>query len=144
MSCTACRGLGPALSAFGYEWGFQHGSLLAYEIELERERARRSHCSCHEQVPVREFWSITIYSLETASFFLHSTHLTLGSLDKELKKNADGSVDIYIGPKAPAGQESNWLYTEPGKKWFPWFRLYGLEKPIFDKVWKLPDFEKVN
>lgn len=31
-------GLGSALSAFGYEWGFQHGSLLAYEIELQRER----------------------------------------------------------------------------------------------------------
>src|SRR6266699_4896637 len=28
----AFPGLGSALSAFGYEWGFQHGSLLAYEI----------------------------------------------------------------------------------------------------------------
>lgn len=34
----AFPGLGSALSAFGYEWGFQHGSLLAYEIELKRER----------------------------------------------------------------------------------------------------------
>jgi hypothetical protein len=34
----AFPGLGSALSAFGYEWGFQHGSLLAYEIELARER----------------------------------------------------------------------------------------------------------
>ncbi|HVY61363.1 MAG TPA: AAA family ATPase, partial [Planctomycetota bacterium] len=32
-------GLGSALAAFGYEWGFQHGSLLAYEIELLRERS---------------------------------------------------------------------------------------------------------
>jgi hypothetical protein len=35
----AFPGLGSALSAFGFEWGFQHGSLLAYEIDLERERA---------------------------------------------------------------------------------------------------------
>jgi len=34
----AFPGLGSALSAFGYEWGFQHGSLLAYEIERSRER----------------------------------------------------------------------------------------------------------
>ena len=34
----AFPGLGSALSAFGYEWGFQHGSLLAYEIELLRDR----------------------------------------------------------------------------------------------------------
>ncbi len=30
--------LGSALSAFGYEWGFRHGSLLAFEIDLLRER----------------------------------------------------------------------------------------------------------
>ena len=34
----AYPGLGSALSAFGYEWGFQHGSLLAYEVELQREK----------------------------------------------------------------------------------------------------------
>lgn len=35
----AFPGLGSALAAFGFEWGFQHGSLLAYDIELLRERA---------------------------------------------------------------------------------------------------------
>jgi hypothetical protein len=34
----AFPGVGSALSAFGYEWGFQHGSLLAYELELLREK----------------------------------------------------------------------------------------------------------
>jgi hypothetical protein len=95
-------------------------------------------------VPVREFWSITIYSLKTSSFFLNSPRLTLGSLDKGLRKNADGSVDIYIGPKAPKGKESNWLYTPAGQKWFPWFRLYGPEKAVFDKTWKLPDIERIK
>jgi len=95
-------------------------------------------------VPVREFWSITVYSLETSSFFYNAPRLTLGSLDKELRKNTDGSVDVYIGPKPPAGQESNWLFTPAGQKWFPWFRLYGPEKSVFDKSWKLPDIEKVN
>jgi hypothetical protein len=95
-------------------------------------------------VPVREFWSVTVYSLETASFFLKSTHLTLGSLDRELRKNADGTVDLYFGPTTPAGQESNWLYTAVGQKWFPWFRLYGPEKAVFDKSFKLPDIERLN
>ena len=95
-------------------------------------------------VPVREFWSITVYSLKTSSFFLNSTRLTLGSLDTDLKKNADGSVDIYIGPKPPAGLESNWLFTPAGEKWFPWFRVYGPEKAIMDKSWKLPDIEQVK
>ena len=93
---------------------------------------------------MREFWSVTVYSLTTSSFFLNATRLTLGSLDKELRKNADGTVDIYFGPKAPEGHESNWLYTQPGEKWFPWFRVYGPEKAILDKSWRLPDIERVN
>lgn len=36
----AFPGIGSALSAFGYEWGFQHGTLLAYEIELMREHQK--------------------------------------------------------------------------------------------------------
>jgi hypothetical protein len=95
-------------------------------------------------VPVREFWSVTVYDLETSSFFFNSTRLTLGSLDKDLQKNADGSVDIYVGPKPPAGKDANWLYTPAGKKWFPWVRLYGPEKAILDKSWKLPDIEMIG
>ena len=91
-----------------------------------------------------EFWSITVYSLKTSGFFLNSSRLTLSSLNKELRKNPDGSVDIYVGPKPPAGQESNWLYTPVGEKWFPWFRVYGPEKAILDKSWKLPDIERIS
>jgi len=43
----------------------------------------------------------------------------------DLKKNADGSVDIYCGPKAPKGFETNWIPTVPGRNWFSYFRLYG-------------------
>ncbi len=96
------------------------------------------------KVPVREFWSVTVYSLRTSSFFLNSTRLTLSSLDKEMQRNADASVDVYFGPKAPAGKESNWLFTSAGEKWFPWFRVYGPEKAIMDKSWRLPDIEKEN
>ena len=73
----------------------------------------------------------------------NSTRLTLSSLDKELGKNADGSVDINIGPKPPAGQTSNWLQTPKGQKWFPWFRVYGPEKAILDKSWRLPYIERI-
>lgn len=65
-------------------------------------------------------------------------------MDKAVQKNADGSVDIYVGPKAPVGKEANWIYTRPGKKWYPWFRFYGPQKGIFDKSWKLPDIERVT
>ena len=95
-------------------------------------------------VPASEFWALTVYDLETEAFFRNSTQLTVNSLDKGVRKNADGSVDIYVGPKAPTGMEANWIYTPPEKNWYPWFRFYGPEKAIFDKSWKLPDIERIN
>ncbi len=109
---------------------------------LMGENTYRLHVSAN--VPVREFWAFTVYSQETAALFRDSPRLTIDSLDKGVRKNADGSVDIYIGPKPPAGQEANWVYTPAGKQWFPWFRTYGPEKAILDKSWTLQDIEQVN
>ncbi len=58
-----------------------------------------------------------------------------------MRKNADGSVDIYFGSKAPAGQESNWIYSPAEQRWFPWFRFYGPLKSLSDNSWKMPDIE---
>jgi hypothetical protein len=49
-----------------------------------------------------------------------------------LQQNADGSYDIYFGPKPPTGKESNWLQTVPGKGWNVILRLYGPLQPCFD------------
>jgi hypothetical protein len=95
-------------------------------------------------VPVKEFWSITVYDMETSALFRNSERLVVSSTDKAVQKNPDGSVDVYFGPKAPAGKEANWVYTTEGKNWFPWFRFYGPEKAVEDKSWKMPDIEKVN
>jgi hypothetical protein len=64
-------------------------------------------------------------------------------LDKP-KKNADGSTDLYIGPKAPSGKEGNWLATVPGKGFFAILRLYLPTAPAIDGSWKPGDIEKVN
>jgi len=108
---------------------------------LRGENNYRLHVPAN--APVREFWALTVYDKETAALFRESTRLTVGSLDNGLHKNPDGSVDIYIGPKAPAGQEANWIYTPRGRNWWPWFRFYGPERALFQKTWKLPDIEKV-
>lgn len=109
---------------------------------LRGENNYRLHVPAN--VPVNEFWALTVYNVETQALFLDSTRPTVDSIDKGIRKNADGSVDLYMGPKAPAGQESNWVYTPAGKGWFAWFRFYGPEKALFDKSWKMPDIEKVK
>ena len=52
-------------------------------------------------------------------------------------------MDIYFGPEAPAGKESNWVPTDPLRGFELMFRLYGPKKEFFDKAWVLPDVEKI-
>ena len=61
-----------------------------------------------------------------------------------LRKNADGSVVLYVGPKAPAGWEQNWIETVPDKAWFAYFRFYGPMDGYFKRTYPLPDFEETN
>lgn len=95
-------------------------------------------------VPAQQFWSVTLYDLETCGFIKDVARVSLNSLDQKLRRKDDGSVDIYFGPEAPAGQETNWIPTAPGRAFFPWFRFYGPEKPLFEKTWKLHDIEQVK
>jgi hypothetical protein len=93
-------------------------------------------------VPAQQFWSLTLYDRETCGFIRDMPRTGVDSYDQKMQRNADGSVDIYIGPKPPAWKESNWIQTASGRDWFPYFRLYGPEKTFFDKTWKLPEIEK--
>jgi hypothetical protein len=92
-------------------------------------------------VPARQFRAVTIYDTETAGFIRESPRVGVDSYDSKMKKNADGSVDVYFGPKARPGQETNWVPTTPGRQWFAMFRFYGPDKPLFEKTWKLTDIE---
>jgi hypothetical protein len=68
----------------------------------------------------------------------------VSSHDKGIKTNADGSVDVWFGPKPPAGMEKNWEQTIPGKGWFTIFRLYGPLEPWFNKTWRPEEIELQN
>jgi len=60
----------------------------------------------------------------------------VSSQTKGLLVNADGSVDVYFGPNAPAGKENNWIQTIPGKGWNTLLRLYGPLESWFAKTWR--------
>jgi len=87
--------------------------------------------------PVKTFWSIVVYDNQTRSMLQTDEQFpSLGSQKPGLQKNPDGSVDVYFGPTAPAGHESNWIQTVPGKGWNTLLRLYGPLDPWFDKTWR--------
>ena len=63
----------------------------------------------------------------------------------EVKDTKDAkSIDLYFGPKAPAGKGDRWIQTIPGKGWFAYFRIYGPQGPAFDGAWRPGDFEEVK
>lgn len=93
--------------------------------------------------PVELYWSITAYDRETHALIKNMPRPGAGSNVPDLRKNGDGSTDIYFGPKAPAGQASNWVPTDPQRGFEVMMRFYGPQKPLFEKTWRLPDLEKV-
>jgi hypothetical protein len=94
--------------------------------------------------PVKQFWSATVYDRATHALVRNMKWASRSSQTPDLEKNADGSVDVYFGPKAPAGKEANWVPTSPSGKFEVLFRLYGPEKALFEKTWKLPDIEAMR
>jgi hypothetical protein len=96
-------------------------------------------------VPVKDFWAVTLYDTQTRGQ-LQTGQLfpTVGSLDKTIEKNADGSYDLYFAPEAPKGKEGNWLQTVPGKSWFSILRMYGPLEPWIEQTWKPGGIELVK
>ena len=93
-------------------------------------------------VPVDQYWSVTAYDRQTHALIKNMPRASRSSQIPELQKNADGSVDIWLSPVAPAGKETNWLPTDPARKFELMARFYAPRKEFFEK-WVLPDIEKV-
>jgi hypothetical protein len=82
--------------------------------------------------------------MKTAAFICNVPSAGVSSLDKELRTNSDGTVDIYVGPKAPVSKEGNWIPTAEGKNFFIYVRFYGANDPIFTKEFQLNDLEEIR
>jgi hypothetical protein len=96
-------------------------------------------------VPAKDFWSVVLYDPQTRSQLQTSQPFPSKNNKRDkLTTNADGSVDLYFGPTAPAGKEANWIATVPKKGWFGIFRLYSPLEPWYDKTWQLGEIELVK
>lgn len=138
-------GVTPAMEAKMVGKGSQYavGIVDAQGAPLDGGKSYRLHVL--PNAPVKDFWSAIVYDNQTRSMLqTDQAFPQVSSLDKGLLVNADGSVDIYFGPTAPAGKENNWIQTIPGKGWNMLFRLYGPLEPWFDKTWKLSEIVLVN
>ena len=137
-------------AAFGFPKRVGQGGSIVYLVgfrdsrgePISGEHTYKLHVP--PDVPAKQYWSVIAYDSLTNAFIRESPVVGLDSYSTTMKKNADSSVDIYFGPKAPAGQEANWIYTAPGRAWFAGFRLYDPDKPFFEKAWKMSNLEQVK
>lgn len=95
--------------------------------------------------PAKTFWSITVYDIENRLIIRNKSKRSgRSSRTKGVQTNADGSVDIYFGPKAPDGKEGNWIETNPGESFFVYLRLYGPEQAYFDQTFPMTPIAKTK
>jgi hypothetical protein len=124
-----------------YAWGYldANGDYLdgskTYKLNMPKDP------------PAKQFTSIVVYDPQTRSQLQTSQPFPSYNSEKHKDKfavNKDGSIDLYFGPKAPKGKESNWIQTVPKKGWFVLLRLYSPTEPWFDKTWRPGDIELVK
>jgi hypothetical protein len=95
-------------------------------------------------IPAANFWSLTLYDALTASGLDNGQPFpSLNSHDRPAA-NADGSVDLHVGPTPPPGKQANWLKSVPGKGYFVILRLYGPREAFLSLSWKPSDLEEMK
>ncbi|MBJ2127294.1 DUF1254 domain-containing protein [Flavobacterium sp. IB48] len=110
--------------------------------ELDGNNSYKVTFKAGQEPPVEGFWSLTLYN---DHHFFHPNSLkrySLGTKNKSLKRNADGSLTLYAGAKSPGtDKESNWLPAPKGH-FSVYLRSYGPKQSVIDGTWMPPIVEK--
>jgi hypothetical protein len=122
-----------------YAWGYldANGNYLdggkTYKLNLPKDP------------PAEKFMSVVVYDSQTRSELQTSQpYPSKNNKRDKMIANKDGSIDLYFGPKAPAGKEANRIQTVPDKGWFSVLRLYSQTEAWFDKTWRPGEIEKIS
>jgi len=135
-------GITPAMSEAKPGTGSAYAAIFRDAAGMYLDGGRTYKVTLPGPVPVKNFWAFTVYDNQTRS--LLPTDQKPAGIDSALpgiRKNPDGGVTVWFGPKPPAGYEGNWVQTMPGKGFSVLLRLYGPLMPWFDKTWRPGDPE---
>ena len=94
-------------------------------------------------LPVNGFWSLSMYEATPEGQFFFTDNpinrFALGDRTRGLKRNADGSLDIWISRADPGGELSaNWLPAPKTGPYGLFFRAYLPKPELLDGRWRLP------
>lgn len=111
---------------------------------LTGERCYRIHFDADAMPPVGAFWSITSYDMKTAQLTENPLgRYAIGDRTPGLVYGADGSLDIVLSARPPAGGTSNWLAIPPGAFHLV-TRLYLPAPEALDGRYVLPVVQRVD
>jgi hypothetical protein len=141
----AYTGVTPAMAKPRVGQGSQYGIAYLDATKKPFDGSKTYKLNIPKDVPVNDFWALTVYDAQTRSQLqTDQPYPSVGSQTKGFKQNSDGSYDVYFAPKAPEGQENNWLQTMPHKSWFIALRMYGPLEPFIDGTWRPGEIEVVK
>jgi len=96
-----------------------------------------------ELPPVNGFWSMTLYNEHHFFYPNELKRFSLGTKNKNLQFNADGSLTLHAGAKSPGKEkESNWL-PAPEAPFSLYIRAYWGQQAILDGTWKPPAINRI-
>jgi hypothetical protein len=144
----------PAMESAGVGKGSQYACAAKDVNGNWLDGSKNYKLTLPANIPQANFWSFTNYDTQTRS--MQQTDYKFpaigagkgfpkdGSPNGEVRQNADGTTDVYFGPKPPEGKASNWIQTAPKRGWFTILRLYSPLQPWFDKTWRPGEIELVK
>ncbi len=94
-----------------------------------------------QEPPINGFWSLTLYN-EHHFFYPNDLHrFSLGTKNKGLQRDSDGSLTLYVGATSPGqDKQSNWLPAPKGP-FSLYIRAYWGQQPILDGSWQPPKIQ---
>lgn len=95
--------------------------------------------------PASLFWAVTAYNVTDGTMPETAQLLPSTNGYYDLPRNADGSIDIWFGPKKPEGvADAAFIQTVPNRNFIAALRLYGTGVEFFDQSWRPDDLVKVK
>lgn len=99
------------------------------------------------QLPLDGFWSLSMYEATSDGQFFFTDNpinrYTIGDRTQGLKRNADGTLDIWIGRTDPGGDKSvNWLPAPKSGPFALYLRAYLPRPEMLDGRFRFPAIVK--
>ncbi|WP_026730722.1 DUF1214 domain-containing protein, partial [Flavobacterium denitrificans] len=93
--------------------------------------------------PVDGFWSLTLYDKHHFFYPNAIKRYSVGTKNRDLKYNVDGSLTLYVQHAEPQGdKKANWL-PSPAEDFCLYFRCYGPKQSVIKNQWTPPSVVKI-